>query len=165
MSQSIVIANSPGKGKGIFAVQEITKGECLIREKPIMRGSGQDGQLLAKLAAQLQALNRAAARVSRAPLASSPPVSFAKQVLCQRFRCNQQVRHSFRRRNLPERSSVQSYMYPDGILGLELSRRALDSTCYYRCPKRRRDLRELCSIRFTAQGAHGHYGKCIRLHM
>ncbi|KAK3175852.1 hypothetical protein OEA41_007174 [Lepraria neglecta] len=56
MSKSIVIANSPGKGKGIFAVQNITKGECLIREKPIMGGSGQDGQLLAKLTAQLHAL-------------------------------------------------------------------------------------------------------------
>ncbi|KAL2057430.1 hypothetical protein ABVK25_002483 [Lepraria finkii] len=56
MSQSIVIANSPGKRKGIFAVQKITKGEYLIREKPIIRGSGQDGRLLAKLTAQLQAL-------------------------------------------------------------------------------------------------------------
>lgn len=56
ISEAIVIASSPGRGKGIFAARNIGKGDCLVREEPIMRGSSQDRDLLAKLTAQLQAL-------------------------------------------------------------------------------------------------------------
>ena len=55
-SSSLVVADSPGNGKGIFAAKDIAKGECLVREKHILHGYVQYTQLHDHLKLQIQNL-------------------------------------------------------------------------------------------------------------